>query len=139
MNPQAQLRTVRSGLLLLTLALATLGCKARSALPPTYPVTGTVKFKGGKPVAGGAIQFSPVKDAGYAVSGDLDNDGTFRLLTITNTEKVTGAPEGEYRVTIHLPIGADQKGGGAIPLPNSYRVEAKDNNFTIEVDPPPRR
>jgi hypothetical protein len=117
-----------------------LGCGGNGPpLPTTYKVTGSVIFKSGKPATGGAIQFSPVADTTFTVSGDLQNDGTFSLTTFRGNERVSGAPEGEYRVTILLPLPADQKAIPGIVLPNTYRVEAKDNNFAFEIAPPAGR
>jgi hypothetical protein len=117
-----------------------LGCSGggSSQLPSTYKVTGTVVFKGGKPVTGGAIQFSPVSDTSFTVSGDVADDGSFTLSTVKGAERVSGAPEGEYRVTVLLPLPADQKAIPGITLPKNYRVEPKDNTFTIEITPPSR-
>ena len=70
--------------------------------------------------------------------GDIENDGTFSLHTFKSGEKGSGAPEGEYRVTIHLPIPADQRATPPIVLPRTYRVEPKDNHFPIEVAAPKR-
>jgi hypothetical protein len=92
-----------------------------------------VTFKGGKPVTGGAIQFSPVADASYTVSGDLRDDGSFTLYTFRGNDRVAGAPEGEYRVTVLLPLPADQKAVPGVVLPKNYKVEAKDNTFAIEI------
>jgi hypothetical protein len=119
----------------LLLVLSAAGCIKGSSLPKTYPVTGSVVYKGGRPVAGGAIQFTPA-DTSYSVTGDINDDGTFTLHTFKDNEKTSGAPEGEYKVIVQPPIGPDQRGVAAIPLPKPYKVEAKDNRFAIEVDPP---
>jgi hypothetical protein len=119
----------------LVLGLCAAGCIKGSSLPKTYPVTGSVVYKGGRPVAGGAIQFTS-SDPSYSVTGDINDDGTFRLQTFKDNDKASGAPEGEYKVIVQPPIGTDQRGVAAIPLPKPYKVEAKDNQFVIEVDPP---
>jgi hypothetical protein len=117
------------------LALAPGGCTGGS-LPKTYPVTGTVVFKGGGPLAKASILFTPVGDTSFSVSGDVGDNGSFTLSTVKGAEKVTGAPEGEYRVSIQLPIRADQRPVPPIVLPRTYRVEPKENVFPIEVDGP---
>jgi hypothetical protein len=126
----------------LVLTLAALGCTKPSSLPKTYPVTGSVVYKGGQPVAGAGIQFTSVSDSSFSVSGDVAADGKFTLATVKGREKTSGAPEGEYKVTVHPPIPADRAtrrpNVGPIELPKTYKVEAKENHFAIEVEPPPR-
>jgi hypothetical protein len=102
-------------------------------------VTGSAKFKDGKPATGGAIQFSPVSDTSYTVSGDLKADGSFTLFTVKGSDRVPGAPEGEYRVTVQLPIPASQGTVPPITLPKTYRVEPKENTFAIEIPPPGKK
>ncbi|HEV3439527.1 MAG TPA: hypothetical protein VG122_19335 [Gemmata sp.] len=116
------------------LGLATVGCgNSSSTLPPTYPVTGSVNYKGGGPVAGGAVQFTPVSDPSFSVSGEINDDGSFTLYTVKGNERVKGAPEGEYKVTVQPPIPADHRAVPAIALPKTFHIEAKDNSFSIEV------
>jgi hypothetical protein len=124
---------------LLILAPAAAGCgSGRSSLPPLYKVTGIVTAKGGQSLAGGGIQFAPVNDPSFTVSGDLADDGSFSVRTFKGNENGNGAPEGEYRVTIQFPIPADQRALPAIVLPRTYKVEARDNHFPIEVTMPRR-
>jgi len=104
-----------------------------------YKVTGSVTYVGGRPVAGGAVQFAPLADTSFSVSGDINDDGTFTLQTVKGNERVSGAPEGEYRVTILFPIPADQRTVPPIVLPKNYRIEAKDNEFPIEVSLPGKK
>jgi hypothetical protein len=112
-----------------------LGCNHKpSSLPKTYSVTGLVVYKDGKPVAGGSIFFRSVTDTSFAASGDIDKDGKFSLSTVKDNEKVRGVPEGEYRVTVQPPIPPDQRTAPAIDLPQTFKVGAKDNQFTIEVE-----
>jgi hypothetical protein len=121
--------------LLPAFALCLLGCnKPSEALPKTYPVTGTVVYKDGKPVAGGSVFFRSVTDSSFGASGDIDKDGKFSLSTVKGNEKLRGAPEGEYWVTVQPPIPPDQRAAPAIDLPHTFKVEAKDNQFTIEVE-----
>jgi hypothetical protein len=123
----------------LGLCLGCGGSGGSAQLAQTYKVTGSVVFKGGKPVTGGAIQFSPVSDTSYTVSGDIKDDGSFTLFTVKGTDRVSGAPEGEYRVTVLLPLPPDQKAIPGIVLPQTYRVEARDNTFAFEIAEPARR
>ena len=117
----------------LVLGLLACGCGSGDSLPKTYPVTGSVADKGGKSLVGGSVQFTPVADASLSVSGAIQDDGTFTLHTIKGKEKLSGAPEGEYKVTILPPISSDQRAILPIELPKPYRVEAKDNQFKFEV------
>lgn len=132
-------RTATTLGLLGVVVLLSSGCGGGSSLPPTYPATGTVVFKGGKSVTGGAIQFTPINDSSYTVSGDVQNDGSFTLATTKGKDRAPGAPEGEYRVTVLLPLPPDQKGIPSVVLPKTYRIEAKDNTFAFEISPPSGR
>ena len=120
------------------LVLFAVGCGPRSSLPKTYPVTGKVIDRGGQALpAGTSILFAPVADSSFSVSGDLGSDGKFSLFTVKGKDRGSGAPEGEYRVTIQLPIPPDQRRGAtSIDLPRTFKVEPKDNDFPIEVDLP---
>ncbi len=122
--------------LLMFLVLGAAGCGSGDSLPKTYPVTGSVADKGGKSLVGGSVQFTPVSDSSLSVSGAIEADGTFALHTIKGKEKLSGAPEGEYKVTILPPISSDQRAVLPMELPKPYRVEAKDNQFKIEVSIP---
>jgi hypothetical protein len=125
---------------LLLLALAPVACRSgASSLPPTYKVTGSVTFEDGKPVTGGAVQFAPVNDTTFSASGDINSEGNFTLSTVQGNEKRSGVPEGEYRVTVLLPIGSDQRAVPPVVLAQTYRVEAKDNHFAIEIPPPGKK
>ncbi len=122
------------------------GCNTEPALPKTYPVTGKVVFKGGQAMTGGAIEFKSADDPMLRVVGTIDPNGTFTLSTLKDNSRVTGAPEGDFQVTVLPPLGTNpggsvadaQKGQQAIRLPKSYRIEAKDNTLDIElpVGPP---
>jgi hypothetical protein len=114
------------------LALAA-GCGPRGSVPTTYKVTGSAMYAGGGPVTGGAVQFHHLTDTSFSVSGDVRDDGKFTLFTVKGSDRVSGAPEGEYQVTIQPPIGADHRPVPAISLPATYRVEPKDNHFALEV------
>lgn len=76
---------------LVSLLLA--GCGGGTGVK-TYPVKGTVKFKG-EPLADAAVTFYP--DQGRAASGLTDAQGTFFLSTFDSKD---GAPAGTYRVGI---------------------------------------
>lgn len=104
-----------------------------SKKPSTVPVSGKVVDRSGKPLTQGNIEFTPVKAEGEAplfVNGEIQKDGGFSLNTIYGKEKLTGAPEGQYQVT----IAVDPK--GAIPpvsLATKYTIKAGEN-LTIKME-----
>ncbi len=116
------------------------------ALPRTYPVSGTVVYKNGQPMKGGSVQFETTADPLLRVVGDIGDDGTFRLRTLKDNARADGAPEGEYRVFVQPPLVNDPRGGlkvahkgvPAIVLPQTYRVEAKENTLKIELPAAPK-
>lgn len=76
-------------------ALVLAGCW-KTGRPPTYPVTGTVTWKG-KPVEGAWVVFVPQEAGGQAAAGITDAQGRYRLTTFVEGD---GALEGEYRVKV---------------------------------------
>ena len=131
----------RSGTWWLVVALAWAilgGCDEKVQLPQTYPVRGRVVYKGSGPVAGGVVQFQARSDPRLLINGETDADGNFALTTQVSDRKLPGAVVGEHQVTVVPPMPADQS-VEPIVVPKSYVVEAKDNFFTIEINPPRRR
>ncbi len=132
-------RHVRPAALAGALVLAA-GC-ARVEMPRTYPVTGTVAFRDGEPIRGGAVQFMSASDPSLSISGQIQEDGTFTLYTLKDKTKVGGAPEGTYTVTFLPPLGEDRR--PLMPptdLRQTFQVEAKeDNHFDVRIDRPPAR
>jgi hypothetical protein len=127
-------------LVLGTLFGVAVGCGGQiSNMPPTFSATGSVHYKGGTPVAGGAILFIPLTDNTLSVSGEINDDGSFTLYTVKGSEKTKGAPEGAYRVTVQPPILADHRPVQGISLTETYRIEPKENTFTIEVTAPGKK
>ncbi len=80
------------GLAVAALLLTFTGCGSNN--PPTYPVRGTVTYRG-QPVAVAQVMFNP--DAGRSASAVTENDGTFTLTTFATGD---GALVGVHRVTI---------------------------------------
>jgi hypothetical protein len=127
--------------------LAGCGGRGPEALPPTYPAAGSVAYKGGRPMTGGAVLFVSAADPLLRVTGEVQKDGRFTLRTQKDGARADGAPEGEYRVEVLPPLVADPRGGvqaahkgvAAIPLPRKYRVEPRDNTFQIELPVGPPR
>jgi hypothetical protein len=128
----------RGTAVLLLLGAVALGCGGKDAeeLPTLHPVTGKV-LKHGQPVAGGSIRFTPVNEqAEIIMKGRVGEDGTFELITWkgkTRESKTSaaGAPVGTYYVTYSPPTLSKT----ALPVTSkeTYKVEAKANEFTFEV------
>jgi hypothetical protein len=117
-------------------ASMTTGCGSRSPKVKTYPVSGAVVYRGGAPLAGGSIRFHSLRDAAVVSGGDIKEDGTFSLHTLVDKDKVAGTAEGAYRVTVLPPLPADHKTVvRPVTLVRTFQVEAKENQFTIEVAP----
>ena len=127
----------------LPVVLAVVGCGGdHTTSPKTYLVTGTVRYKGGERMRGGAIQLQPTTASPFSIRGDIKEDGTFALITFLESgQKQAGAVPGEYRVMIVPPQGPDQVIEPVRPVQPLFRVEPKeDNRLDIEVErvPPSR-
>jgi hypothetical protein len=125
-------------LVLLLAVLATAGCRGGADMPKTYPVTGSV-VRGGKPVAGGALQLTAVGDNTVTVTGEVGPDGAFTLTALKGVTKAAGAPAGEYRVTYIFPVAADQRTSPPLTLPRAYKVEPQENRLTLDLEAPKGR
>ena len=77
-------------------AVLVAGCYSGPARPRTYPVSGTVTWKG-KPVEAARAVFVPAGKDGEAASGVTDALGQYRLTTYVAGD---GAQPGEYRVKV---------------------------------------
>jgi hypothetical protein len=84
-------------MLLTICATLVLGCSKGPGVQ-TYPVSGTVKYKGA-PVAGVQVAFTSPSQAKPAV-GTTDAQGKFQLTTFAPND---GAPAGSYTVTVAKP------------------------------------
>jgi hypothetical protein len=124
------------------------GCESREEMPKTYTVNGKVVLKNGKPLRGGFITFTSVASDEQRAYGNIAEDGTFTLDTVALTsrarsEKLAGAVEGDFKVTIR-PAGSVDDGTGGPPvgggrpaftLKKTYKIEAKENNdITVVVE-----
>lgn len=129
---------------MLALLFGAAGCSPAPTLPKSFPARGTVVYKGGQPVKGGTIEFKSDADPLLRVVGQIDDHGAFRLTTIKDAQ-TDGAPEGEYTVIVTPPRPAHAPGDMAaahrpitpIALEQTYKVEAKENTFKIELPMPP--
>lgn len=106
--------------------------------PKVYPVKGTVKFKNGKPLVQGFVSFKG-NNPDEVINSFTEADGSFALSTVLakSKRKLPGVPAGDYQVTVTLPMGQDQSGGGSMDLPTKYTVKPQDdNNFAITIESP---
>jgi hypothetical protein len=123
---------------LVAMALASLGlsgCAQGPAAPKTYPVTGKVIYKGGAPLAGGAITLVSTADRSLRAIGEIANDGGFSLHTLVGNHKVSGTIEGTHDV--HIIPAQDQK--QRLPALRLVQRQCKvepggPNQLTIEVE-----
>jgi hypothetical protein len=77
--------------------LLCVGCNSGTRRPPTYPVTGTVIYKG-KPLEGAMVTFVPADGATVeAATGLTDAEGKFKLTTYTADD---GANAGDFMVKV---------------------------------------
>ena len=125
------------------LAVLLVGCGGggnQPAFPELFPVKGVVK-RGGQPVSGGSVKFTPDPDRPeFGINSEVGADGTFSLTTFRTTDKAgerkPGAPAGKYRVT-YMPPAGDQTAGGVsfnpIEAPEPATVAALENNLTVEL------
>lgn len=111
--------------------------------PKAYPVTGTVKLKGGDVLKQGNIQFQSKKftgsgtigaDGKYTVSsmgaGDGIPEGTYKVVLLsTSTGGGYGAPEGSKETRV---IDAKYEGQDTSPI----EVKVPGGTYDFEVDPP---
>jgi hypothetical protein len=132
--------SVRFGIVAALLGVA-VGCSREPAFPKTYPTTGKVVYRDGRPMEGGSLQLTTASDPLLRVVGEIKNDGTFTLRTVKENAHGGGVPLGEYKILVQPP--ALESGGGvqgksqpAISLPDTFKVEAKENTFHIVLPEP---
>ena len=127
------LSPVAVALLLSAACLSGTGCAARkpsAPAPKTFPVTGKVVTKDGKPVAGGMVEFQSKANNQLSVTSEIKPDGTFSLISRRDGEQFPGATEGEYQVTLFPPMSASQSEAPKT-LKETYKVEPKENALTL--------
>ena len=131
--------------------LAVNGCHSNEL--KTYPVRGIVvnkqTQKAATQVAGGYVVLEPLfEPKTVQVRGLIDEDGTFSLGSVIDSNNRSGAPAGEYRVRIELPDdgAARQVARGLIDRrfeqfgtsDLKLTVTAGKNDVTLEVEGPRR-
>lgn len=118
---------------LATILITAAGCNGSGGA--TEPVTGTVTFEDGSPVAGGTIVFADVAENSSSI-GYIQQDGTYTLGTFGETD---GAPTGKYKVTV---IGDSEYGqisaiharfGQQTSTPLEAEVKEGPNTLDFEV------
>lgn len=121
---------------LLTLTVAASGC--RKSGPELAPVTGKVTYQG-KPLPFGSVVFQP--ESGKTSTGDIQPDGTFRMVTIGRGD---GATIGKNKVRVACYTLQDpttkEKGGAGLAgitlgdplIPQKY-LSCETSGFEVEV------
>ncbi len=120
-------------MLLSAVCLLGAGCagqKPSAPAPKTFPVTGKVVTKDGKPVPGGMVEFQSKAGNQLSVTSEIKPDGTFSLISRRDGEQFPGATEGEYQVTLFPPMSASQSEAPKT-LKETYKVEPKENAITL--------
>lgn len=109
------------------------GCGGGSGVA-TYPVKGTVKYKG-EPVTDAAVTFFPSQ--GRPAAGMTDSQGTFQLSTFSSKD---GAPAGTYKVSVTESVTEipPMPGTGPEPPPKPPRfpgryTDPEQSNLSAEV------
>jgi len=116
------------------LVFCLIGCGSDASLPPTFPVTGKVMWKGGAPLEEGGILLTSVADPNIAASGNIVK-GEFSVSTLIGDKRVPGATAGEHVIHINLPQGADQAPQPRLRLSKTkFTAEKKENLLTIEIE-----
>jgi len=127
--------TTSTGVGFALLALLVLGGCGGHSLgepPELHPVTGTVLSAQGLPITDGMIEFRSTTDAQQSARGNVQSEGRFSLETIWGREKLPGAAVGQYEVTYYPAMGPKQT-EVPVTLPDHVKVEAKDNDFVIQL------
>jgi hypothetical protein len=125
-------------------ALLLAGCsEAKLEVPQTYPASGTLLDKAGKPIAEAHVRLSPASGADnqLIISGISDTDGTFTLETQHMNDAARkgvrdGVPAGDYRVTIIPNSQYDQRKGPppvATWRPQTVKIDPQENTLKFEV------
>jgi len=137
-----------SGLFAISLCIC-LGCSSNG--PQTYPVTGHVKYKDGKPLVAATVEFQSagggVDGKSISARGVTQSDGAYEISTFAPGD---GAIAGKHRVLVISPLPPGEINPNKPPKPFihprfqrydssglEYTVDPDgDNTFDITVDPP---
>jgi hypothetical protein len=130
--PNRAIPAITATLLLLGLG----GCSAtppREPAPPIFPVSGQVVLPGGKPFPGGVIHLVTRNYPTFAITGNIDSDGSFRVETIVEGQRLRGAPPGPCQVMLSPPLKGDLSGLKTYQPTRDQVVQEGENHFRIEV------
>jgi hypothetical protein len=121
---------------LAVLVIGAAGCQSgKATMPVTHVVKGMVRFKDGKPLKGGSIQFEPVANRSLTIRGEIKKDGTFSLYTLlVDGRKADGAIEGTHKVLVIPPMSADQTIEPIKVLTTECTIKPGENVVTIEIE-----
>lgn len=137
MNAENALSAVTASVTLLAaIGLATaIGCNAKTErpAPPTYAVSGEVLAKDGRSLVGGCVEFKKEGEEELTATGVIDADGKFSLSIPYVDRVIPGATEGVHRAFVVMPLGANRKGGGYVPIVGEFKILPSQNHFTIEL------
>jgi hypothetical protein len=102
-------------------------------MPDLQSVHGTVT-NGRQPLANATVVLVPddaAQAAAFTVSGVTDEQGNYTISTLEarHNRKRPGAPEGNYRVVVTLPVNADQSGGSSYEGFGKVTVGSGDNSI----------
>ncbi|HEV3384348.1 MAG TPA: hypothetical protein VG097_06005 [Gemmata sp.] len=106
--------------------------------PELSPVHGLVK-RGGQPVSGGMIQFSPEPNTPeFLINSPVGGDGTYSLSTVRTTdrggERKSGAPAGSYKIRYTPPTNTkDVAALAPVEMMEMVSIKPGDNELTIEL------
>ena len=107
-------------------------CAGCSQAVKSVPVSGRVTL-GGQPLAGVAVNFSPLTggENAYAAYGKTDQDGRYELRLVENDQQ--GANPGSNRVTLNESTGLAESDGGGPTVVFKLPAKARDGTITFEV------
>lgn len=123
-----------------------LGCGLSATEPELVPVHGSVRVDE-RPASGGSVTFHPVdQKSGVLPVGSIQADGTYQVYLHGNS----GAPEGNYRVTVFMHEKPSGKAGHAglpksiidrrynspqtTPLSIEVRSDAGPGHYDLKID-----
>ena len=109
------------------------GVEPPANLPKLYGAVGTVNRPGGEAITGGTVQFQSVDQPEHVALAEIQPDGSFKLQTIVDGNKFTGAVEGPQRVTF-LPMNSQSP---TAEQPHTFTelfvIKPEQNQFTITI------
>lgn len=118
----------------IAIAVLSAGC---DGAPKTYPVTGKVTLKGGRPLVGALVEFeTSVGGKRVTAHGETKEDGTYQLQSPGLGE---GAVAGQHKIIVSPPGRDPGNFGGAPPATFDRRFQSYATtplNFTVKPEGP---